>query len=354
LERLFDLHWRGDLKVQLRPIDVKGSVLENRIKELSFLNYAFALFYAFRQGIARCSDPKMRERMTQTLEAAAQNGSGHRECDDLRGAIYHAIALKVQNGHQAPYQWQNNKLETYQSVGFDQPTAFAAIVGRPATVWQEGDVVSAKAAVRFLAEIDGYVGLLQRYFARIEERWRLVHRAGMGVRQPQSELAATDWNMLGSLLGSISRTVFDSQDAMWLSVSEIDQRFSHAGRHCLGSETNVLGVARRIEALAARMLKGNAVIINLRDAMEALCVLATFYARAFEMIPGAQAWISGIAAHRWNEVQLFAHAAQSMTSAEVRTGRAYSRGQASRSSFPQFGHYCRCLSRDVLDREALL
>lgn len=67
LNRIFELHWSGSIKLELLPQDVKGSALENRLQALSFLNYAFALFYRLRQGIASCNNAKMRERMAQTL-----------------------------------------------------------------------------------------------------------------------------------------------------------------------------------------------------------------------------------------------------------------------------------------------
>jgi hypothetical protein len=347
LNRLFEAHWRGDLKVELRPQDVKSTALVNHIQGVSLINYAFGLFYELRQGIARCSDAKMRERMTQALEAAATNGPGRGDCDDLREGIYHAVALKAKEGHRAPYQWISDKLETYQSFGFHQRIAFEAIGGRRPTVWQEGDVVSAKAAVRFLTAIDRYIDILQARFARIEERWGIVHRAGMQLQKGQFQIAAADWNLLGSLLWSISRTVFDSQAYMWLSASGVDARFNHASS-CLGSETTVLGVVRRIDALSGRMLKGNAAAGHLKEAMELLCVLGTFFARSFGMIPGARVWISRTEARRWNEVRLLENITQATTLAEVRTGREYMRGQVSKCSYPQFGNYRQSLSRSVL------
>lgn len=337
-QRIFELYWRGDLKIALTPTDVEGSALQNRIQAIHFLNEAFALFYRCRQGIAQCSDSTMRKRLTQTLEAAASNGPGRHDCDDLKEAIEHALALKMRDGYQAPYQWRDAKLQTYQSFGFHQQLAFNAVGGRRPTVWQQGDTVSAKAAVRFLAAIDQPVGELQGRFARIEQRWSQVHRTGLRLQRSRLRPTASEWKLLGAALWSIGRTAFDSQSAMWLSASGIDARFKHAIA-CLGSGTTVLGVVHRIEALAARMLKGSATVGHLKEALELLCVLGTFYARSLDMIPGAKVWISRVEARRWNELRLMENLTQSGLLAEARTGQEYISGRAIKRAFPLLGAY---------------
>lgn len=336
--RIFELYWAGDLKIALTPNDVSGSALQNRIQAIHFLNAAFALFYRLRQGIAACSDSAMRKRLTLTLEAAASSGSRPGDCDDLKEGIAHAVARKMRDGYQAPLQWQDSKLQAYQSFGFHQQMAFNAVGGRRPTVWQEGDVVSAKAAVSFLHDIDRQVGELQARFARIEQRWRLVHRTGLHLHRNRLRPTAAEWKMLGSELWNIARTVFDSQPALWLAGSGVDARFNHA-ISCLGSGATILGVARRIEALAARMLKGNASIRELKDAMELLCVLGTFYARALDIIPGAAVWINRVEAGRWNALRLMASLTQAELLAEARTGQELISGQASKPGFPRLGSY---------------
>jgi hypothetical protein len=345
--RIFELYWVGDLKVVLTPRDVSGSALENRIQAIYFLNAAFALFHRLRQGIAACSDSTMRKRLTQTLESAASNGPGHGGGDDLKEAIEHAVALKMRGGYQAPFQWRGTKLQTYQSFGFHQQLAFQAVGGRRPTVWQQGDVVSAKAAVRFMEEIDRQLGELQARFGRIEQRWELVHRTGLRLQRHHLRPTSAEWKMLGAELWSIGRTVFDSQSALWLSGSGIDGRFNHIIA-CLGSGTTVLGVGRRLEALAARMLKGRATSGHLKEGLELLCVLGTFYARALDLIPGAKVWISRVEARRWNELRLLAAVSPATRLTEINDGQEFLSGHSAKRGFPILGPCRQTLNQGLL------
>ncbi|MEA3642481.1 MAG: hypothetical protein VBE63_21420 [Lamprobacter sp.] len=345
--RIFELYWRGDLKIALTPRDVQGSALQNRIQAIHFLNEAFALFYRCRQGIAQCSDSTMRKRLTQTLEAAASNGPGRNACDDLKEAIAHALALKSRDGYAAPYQWRDLTLQSYQSFGFHQQMAFTAVGGRRPTVWQQGDVISAKAAVRFLEEIDQHVSELQARFARIEQRWDQVHRLGLRLQRSRLRPTAGEWKMLGATLWSIGRTVFDSQSALWLSGSGIDARFNHTTA-CLGSGTTVLGVGHRLEALASRMRKGGATSGHLKEALELLCVLGTFYARALDVIPGAKFWINRVEARRWNELRLLADVSPATRLTEINDGQEFLSGHTAKRGFPMLGHYRETLNQGLL------
>ena len=333
-----ELHWRGDTKIQLTPSAVKGSSLENRILAISFLNRAFELFYECRQGIARCGDTQMQERMTEELEAAATNSPHKGDCDDLKEAIEHATALKVNHRFSAPYQWRDNKLQSYLCFKFHQTTTFDAFEARHPTIWQEGDVSSAKASVQFMREMDERVGILQSKFAKIEEKWRFVHRMGMRLHHSGARPADNEWKALGNNLKGLTRAVRESQQYMWLSSGRLDERYDKLTPY-LGSGATVLGVAWRIDALADRMVKGSASLIGIKESLELLCVIGTFYARALDLIPGAKAWINHVFSHRWNEIRLLTNQAKGTRLAELESTTGVLGGGSGLRAFPFLGSY---------------
>lgn len=332
------LHWRGDAKIQLIPNDVKGSSLENRILAISFLNRAFELFYECRRGIALCGDTRMQEIMTKELEAAATNGSHKGECDDLKEAIEHATAQKSNHKFSAPYQWRDNKLQSYQCSRFHQKMAFDTFGGRYPTIWQEGDVISAKAAVRFMCEMDDRVSVLQSIFGNIERKWRFVHRTGLRLHRSGSKPADNEWKALGNHLKSLTFSAKESQRYMWLSSGQLEERFNKL-TSSLGSSTTVLGVALRIDALADRMVKGSASLTSLKEALELLCVLGTFFARAFDLIPHAKTWINHMNSRRWNEVRLLSGEAKGARLAELESSAGVLGGGSGLRAFPFLGSY---------------
>jgi len=333
-----ELIWRGDAKIQLIPSAVEGSGLKNRIQAISFLNRAFALFYECRQGIALCGDTQMQARMTAELEAAATNGPRRGECDDLREAIEHATALKSGNRVSAPYQWRDNKLQSYECIQFHQKIAFDAFEGRRPTIWQEGNVTSAKAAVQFMHEMDKRVGIMQSKFAKIEEKWRLIHRTGIRLHRMGARPADNEWKALGNNLKSLTRFVRESQHYMWLSSQRLEERFGKLTSY-LGSGATVIGVAIRIEALADRMVKGSATMDSLKASLELLCVLGTFYARAFDLMPGARGWINHLFSHRWNEIRLLSGEAKGVRLAELESNTGVLGGGSGLRAFPFLGSY---------------
>jgi hypothetical protein len=216
--------------------------------------------------------------------------------------------------------------------------AFDAYESRRPTIWQEGDVSSAKAAVLFLKEMDERVSLLQAKFAWIEERSRSVHRAGVRLYRASVRPGDTDWKALGNGLKSIARTVSQSQQHMWLSAGRLEERFNRLTSY-LGSGASVLGVARQLAALGDRMVNGSASLGSVKEALELLCVLGSFYARGLDMIPGAKTWINEIYASRWNEVSLLAGETRGTRLAQLESANGILGGGSALRAYPFLGSY---------------
>ncbi len=332
------LHWSGALKIQLRPQDAAGSALQNRVQAVAFLNRAFEVFYECRAGIAQCSDTEMRQQLIQELEDAAITGPDQTTCSDLRSAMCHAAAEASQIGTIRHYRWRDDQLQIYSCTKFHQQLAFDAFGARRPTIWQEGDVSSAKAAVQFLHRMDEKLWKLQDGLARFETAWREVDRAAVELHRRGGRSTDGDWRALGHRLRNMVMEVKRAQRYMWLAGARLHERFAKLNA-TLGSSVSVPSAVTRFNSLADRMIKGTATFATLKDALDLLCVMGSFYGSALGLIPGAADWINRVYAQRWSRLQLLRAESNLVGLADLVAAQGVLGPQPALCRFPYLGAY---------------
>lgn len=335
---IHQLHWNGALKISLRPQDAAGSALQNRVQAIMFLNRAFEVFYDCRRGIAQCADTEMRQQLIQELEEAAIGGPQQSDCSDLRTAMRHAASEAVQTGAISHYRWRDSQLQIYSCTKFHPKLALNAFGAKRATIWQEGDVSSAKAAVQFLYAMDAKLARLQDSLARFETGWLEVDQAATELHRRGGQSTDGQWRALGHRLRNLVMDVKRSQRYMWLAGSRLHERFAKMNT-TLGSSVSVPSLLTRINALADRMIKGTASFATLKDAMDLLCIMGSFYGRALGLIPGASDWINRIYAQRWSRLQLLRAESNLIGLADLVAAQGVLSPQPALCRFPFLGAY---------------
>ena len=287
----YELYWAGRLKIELSDLDQFGSI-END-DALKFLNFAFELFYNCRQGIMLCNDADMKKEMTDELEDAATEGAG-KGVDDLREAIAHAVADKAKGSFDNLYQWYSNKTETYSCVRYDPNRFLNPYDRRIATIWQGGDVKSAKAAVKFVSAMDekfrGIGGATKPYSHAVDMLRKVVDN---------NNSADADWKKLGKALTAAGDAAGEVKKWMWLAPNRLKGFDKY-----IGSASSFLGVANKLHELGSNYVHygNNAEMAVLETVLGYLPILGGFYAKALHMIPGLEQWYRRVIEHRVNRI----------------------------------------------------
>ena len=303
----FELYWKGDFQVRLENTDVAGSKFYNNPTALSFMNRAFEIFYQCCRGINNCSDSKMKKKMRTELEKAATSGYGLRECDDLKEAIKHVTENKTKYGFNSGFSWLNDKSETYTCVKYHRKMYYNPYESRKPTIWQDGNVTSAKAAVKFMQAMDTRIYTLLALSGQFDKQWKQAHYKGISIYKKGTK-ADSDWNALGKTLQGIKSIVDTSQDYMWLMPAKLDKKFQKIAPG-FGTAGKFLGIAERIYNLSTSFLQGvstgkgleNFMFNALKDVLGLLPILGSFYAGALDIIPAAGKWMDHIYTSRWDE-----------------------------------------------------